>query len=592
MSFIILPPTLVTATQNVDVAPSQNLVDCIGIEIKNDTTNAYNITLPGGKQTYMEPQTDKFFGGTDWYGDYIHMVPAVSLTGNYVGIPQKIIIIGYRHGEQTPPDNSQTSINKAAILGNAVTVANMNILQNDGAGAGTTIIETTVAGQVVSNQNVTNDGVWNIGIIIGGVIVPFFVSKTTGSILQLGSTGKTVEVMGDLQVDGIANINGGGVNVAGTISVIGSTLLAGTLNANGQTVVSNINILGTASHIGLVTVSNLNVGGTQSTTGATTLASIVTVSGVTTLASNAIVSGTLGVTGITTLASNVNVGGTFSTTGVVNIPSTATIGSLSITGNENVTGTLSTTGATTHNSTLVVSGLSTLSNTNVSGTLSTTGVVTAASNLNVGGTFSTTGAVALPSTATIGSTSITGNEHVNGSLVVAGAGTAFSITNSGTIGADLNIFGNLTLTNGPGTNNRLFASIGSGDNNTHIFTNIDHSNLIVTKSDAVTAIATFNDTNGLTMAGAVKLNGATTNKITSNNIVQGAIFSGSSSSTSANQTFNHNFDSTNGNPNAVFLIDITGTQPAQQFVIVSITSTQVTFKSSGTGSFTGFALRA
>jgi hypothetical protein len=303
---------------------------------------------------------------------------------------------------------------------------------------------------------------------------------------------------------------------------------------------------------GVITWGSWNLVNANTANNATTAATATNVSSGFVSCTTINATGIASIAGVTTLASNANVGGTFSTTG------NATL-----------------------NSNLVVSGTAGIS-----------GVTTLASNANVGGTFSTTGAVSLPSTATIGSVSVTGNEHVNGTSVIAGAGTAFSVTNSATIGQDLNVFGNLTLTNGPGTFNRLFANIQVADNNAHIYTNSDHGNLVVTKSDGTTTIASFNDTTGLNVTGSVTLNGAATNKISSNNIVQGSIFNGSSSSTTANQTFNHNFNSANGNPLAVYLIDITGTQPAQQFVIVSITSTQVTFKSSGTGSFTGFAVRA
>jgi len=485
MSFVIQQPLVVATTTEIDVPPSADLIDCIGIEIINDTSFAYNIILPGGKQSYMAPQTIKYFAGTDWYGDYTKIFPISVMSGNYSGLPQKLIIIGYRNGEQFPVDGYVQNINKTAVIGNAVTVANMNILQNDGAGAGTTIIETTVAGQVASNQTATNDGVWNLGIIIGGVITPFFVSKTTGSILQLGTSGKTVEVMGALQVDGslsVANLSVTNLNVSGTQSTTGSAtfsnvIASGTLGVSGATTLA----------------SNVNVGGTFSTTGSTVLNSTLTVSGLTTL-SNTNVSGTLSTTGVVTAASHLNVGGTFSTTGAATFAS-----------NENVGGTFSTTGVATF-----------ASHVNVGGTATITGVATLASNANVGGTFSTTGAATLASNATVGGT--------------------FTVTGSATLQSNTAVNGNLTLT------------------------------------------------------------GSKSNKITGtnlgNNIVQGSLFNGSSSSTTANQTFNHNFDSGNGNPLVAFMIDITGTQPAMQFTIVTITASQITFKASATGSFTGFALRA
>ena len=437
MTFVIQQPLLITSTNQISVNPSADLVDCKGIEIINDSSYAFNLILPGGKQSYMAPQTIKFFEGTDWYGDYIRIFPLVVLSGNWSQLPQKLIILGFRRDEQMPPDGTVQDINKGVVLGTAVTVANMNILQNDGAGAGTTIIETTVAGQTVSNQTVTNDGIWNLGIIIGGVITTFFKSQTAGSILQLGAIGSNTEIMGSLVVDQNSTVTGtssttgaatfgSNVNVGGTFSVTGAV----TLN-------NNLTVNGTTSHVGVVNATNMNAAGTMSVTG------------VATLASNANVGGTMGVTGASTftgdatfngagngvtVASNAVVtgnitGGTLTSNGNITVASNATVtgnitgGTLTTAGNINATGNV-TAGTLTSTGVVVATG-------NVTGaTLTTAGNVNATGNIT-GGTLTSTGNIVATGNVTGATLTSNGNITAASNATVTGTTTTASIILTG-----------------------------------------------------------------------------------------------------------------------------------------------------------------
>ena len=131
MTFIILAPTVITTTNMITINPTHDMLDCKMVEIENDTSYAFQVFLPGGKQSYMPPQTIKFFAGTDWYGDSIRIIPIIVSSGSWTQLPQKIIVVGFRKNEVTPEDGTAQNINKMAIIGNTVTVTGtMNEPQN------------------------------------------------------------------------------------------------------------------------------------------------------------------------------------------------------------------------------------------------------------------------------------------------------------------------------------------------------------------------------------------------------------------------------------------------------------------------------
>lgn len=386
MTFVILQPTLITSTNQITVNPSQDLIDCKMVEIINDSSYAFNLILPGGQQSYMAPQTVKFFAGTDWYGDSIRIFPLQVMAGTWTGLPQKVIVLGFRNNEVTPPDGTVQDINKAVVIGNTVNVSgSMNELQNDNNVAGTPIIEVTTQGQTVSNQTATNDGLWNLGVIIANTIVQFFKSNNIDPILSLGALNHTVEVLGSLTTDQNFTVKGSSSLDNGAITTDGS----------GDITAAKATLTGAATAFSVT--NNATIGGT-----ATIAAATVT--------GNETVGGTLGVTGVTTLSSNTTVGGTLSVTGASTFTGDATFNGAS--------------NGVTVASNAVVTGNVT------AGTFTTAGNVSATGNVT-GGTLTSTGNVAATGNITGATLTSNGNITAASNATVTGTTTTASIILTG-----------------------------------------------------------------------------------------------------------------------------------------------------------------
>ena len=295
MTFVVLNPTTIADTTMLDIPPTSQMRNCTMVEILNDTTFAMNVVIPGGVQSYMAPQTAKFFSSDLYYGDDIRIFPVDVMAGNFSGVPQKLTIIGFAQGDTQPPDGTTIDLSKTVFVGTAVTISGggftMNELQNDNNVAGTPILETTVQGQGTSNQTATNDGLWSLGVIIGGSIVKWLQTSVSDPIVKLGAVSHIIEALGALTVDQNLIVKGTTSLDNGAITTNGSGTITGTLNGNATTATTSASAT-TATNVsgsGTITAATETLTGTGT---ALTVNHNATVSGALS-ASSATVSGTL-----------------------------------------------------------------------------------------------------------------------------------------------------------------------------------------------------------------------------------------------------------------------------------------------------------
>ena len=416
-------------------------------------------------------------------------------------------------------------------IGNSVTVAGLTNVQNDGYVAGTSVVEATQQNSSGSNIVINNDGTVAIAEYVSNTLTKLF-RIIPGSQLFLGATARLVEIVGNFKVDGTSTFTG-----AVTAPNAGNSIVASSVPATGVTsgqFGSGVTIVGTA-------VSGAVASATTATTATTaTSASSVPATGVTAgnLPSGVIVTSTPA-----NATSAANLGGEFTA-----VDDSTNVLARLVTPSNRGFAVRSNDGTSNHDTTIVdKSGnvLLTIPTANIangslgSGVLLTSSIAgsqvsSAVANATNAANVPASGVAAgsLGSSVIVTSTPANATTAVNQSGGTVNATTgAFSgaITNTLASGtaitttADIKDNGNFILNKNfyllnTSAVQRLFATINSSDNNTHIYANADNGNLIITKSDGTTTQITVNDTTGMTLAAALIANGAATfNKEITNN---------------------------------------------------------------------------
>lgn len=158
MGILLYGPTTISSTAPIDIAPNPQLANCAVIAVSNDTS--YGLSLSGVLQDFLLPQQSKYYASDDFYGQDLLITPVVILSGTFTGLPQQITIVGYKHGEATPPPGTTVDLGKLVIVANAVSTVGGTAtnVQNDANVAGTSVVEATVSGDGASAVSITNNG--------------------------------------------------------------------------------------------------------------------------------------------------------------------------------------------------------------------------------------------------------------------------------------------------------------------------------------------------------------------------------------------------------------------------------------------------
>ena len=334
-----------------------------------------------------------------------------------------------------------------------------------------------LSGSINIGNSLTGDTI-NFGGEVNSHIIP-----TTNNTFDLGTSAKAWK---DLYVSGTAYIDQlnlgsiqltnldlpGYLNVTGTTTLYGATIINANLTVTGNTTVNgdflanglnstltanyggnNIELVAyngaTIDLYGPTTINDgLTVTGTTSVSGVTNLGSSLNVTGATTLYSATTINNNLTVTGTTSVSGTTNLGSALNVTGATTLYSATTINAgLTVTGTTNLNGALNVTGVTTlYSATTINNNLTVTGTTNVNGPLNVTGATTlySATTINAGLT-------------------VTGNTQVQGNTSVTGAFTVASGSMT-SLGGDLYVSGNLQVL-GSQTNVQLQShTVDIGDN--------------------------------------------------------------------------------------------------------------------------------
>ena len=125
---------------------------------------------------------------------------------------QKLYPVFYAPGEQVP-DTPQLG---NSPIGGGVSTTSIQTLSNETSPA-TPVLVIDIGNTTLSNLiNIFNDGTLNWKVLVSGVAHTVFTIERFGNALLLGQVGDTVEVLGGLAVDDMAQIGGRTVNKSGT----------------------------------------------------------------------------------------------------------------------------------------------------------------------------------------------------------------------------------------------------------------------------------------------------------------------------------------------------------------------------------------
>jgi len=127
---------------------------------------------------------------------------------------------------------------RQANVGNTTGVQSNNVgstLSNTGNPPGANVVTVGSTGATGNDWTVTNDGLWKLAVTIAAVLVQVLQTNESDPILQLGSSGYTVEVLGKLLIDQLATLTKG-ATLNGALQVNAASTLGDTTNKEGATV--------------------------------------------------------------------------------------------------------------------------------------------------------------------------------------------------------------------------------------------------------------------------------------------------------------------------------------------------------------------
>lgn len=196
-------------------ASTSGIIQTNGVNA-NEQLMLYNDSPVGLRLTFPDGSTDILPPG--WNKDFILKSVAMSKV-TWVQY-NSIVATGYPasqvYGTIYEPDEHVASINASMQRGFTLTGGSASLsssvgnIVNDGNPSGTFIIEVTVSGAPGSSIVLKSDGTITLAELIANVVTPFLQSfPGTATILKLGESGKTVEVVGTLTVDSTILANGG-----------------------------------------------------------------------------------------------------------------------------------------------------------------------------------------------------------------------------------------------------------------------------------------------------------------------------------------------------------------------------------------------
>ncbi len=226
MAYVIYGPETVASTNLIEIVPTQQVSNCVMVEVINDTTYGQNIIIPGNSQLWIAPETAQFIASDQFYAESIKLFPIVVMAGTFTGVPQQLTIIGFDKGEQTPPAGTVIDLSKIVVVGNTVQTegAVATTLTNDGSPIGSVIIETQYPGDTATEFQVKNSGLIQIGL---GNSASRMLELGYGTPLQLDvsssqSSGGQVQLYIDLS--GILHISTNGnlhqVSIDGNVDIL------------------------------------------------------------------------------------------------------------------------------------------------------------------------------------------------------------------------------------------------------------------------------------------------------------------------------------------------------------------------------------
>lgn len=201
------------------------------IYLFNESSIGLRLTLPGGYTGVLPPWYVRAFmvpiaGAIGWQQLY-----TLSSSGSPLS---EVHGEAYENAEITLAQLPQGPLMRQANIGNNVAVSANQSIINDGAAAGSTVVEATEIGSPQHNVLIDNAGNFLLQQYIGGVITTLLqisagLANGTSNVL-LGDGNHQTEVLGSLKVDGLTLL--GATQLFGTLSLQPGTaiqLLAGTL---------------------------------------------------------------------------------------------------------------------------------------------------------------------------------------------------------------------------------------------------------------------------------------------------------------------------------------------------------------------------
>lgn len=170
----------------------------------NESNISLNLTLQNGTRFYLPAWYNKHLCGYSGNVNIAWDIRTVLASGPPP--TSEVIVEAYAHGEHFPADGALVR----QANGDTNSVTTQNTLVNDGAAAGTSIIEAKQTTSSGSNVAVDNSG--NLTIAEGGVtpiaLTPLL-KTIAGTGVQLGNGLRLTEILGALQADGNLTFNSG-----------------------------------------------------------------------------------------------------------------------------------------------------------------------------------------------------------------------------------------------------------------------------------------------------------------------------------------------------------------------------------------------
>lgn len=129
-----------------------------------------------------------------------------------VSNPPISLVIGelYRADEKLEGSYPMALVRQSSVgnPGGVATTSQSSTVNNLGAAANTSVINVSSAANTASTVTLTNDGLFNVFVTIAGQLVQALKTQETGAVIQLAAVNYLTQVLGNLEIDGTANMLG------------------------------------------------------------------------------------------------------------------------------------------------------------------------------------------------------------------------------------------------------------------------------------------------------------------------------------------------------------------------------------------------